>query len=259
MKEKHVIRNYVVTAYLTFWLMVLIICGGASMIFHASPLVMRILSDICAWSPTFVLMAMWKYLRPEQTRKAFFKEIFSGKIKLNLLVLPPIIAAGGSFLAVWILALIQNNSFTSYFSIGSYSIVASFLLSILSGPTGEEAGWRGYLRVELNKKYSFLKAALLQGTIWAFWHTVLWFVDSDFGGILILPYMMSNVIVMCCLAVIMNVVLEKQNNLIYAVLIHFAFNFVYCFLVVDIWFYMILSIVYICIASVFLYYRKQHV
>ena len=174
------------------------------------------------------------------------------KGKLNSVVI-----AGGICLSIWFLSLLQGRNFLSYFTLGNYSLLTSFVLSLLSGPTGEEAGWRGYLRVELNQRYSFLKASILQGVIWAFWHTVLWFIDSDFMGLSMIPYVISNVIVMSCLAIVMNVVLEKNNNLLYAILIHFAFNFMYCFLLVDIWFYLILSVVYIFIAIVFLIRRGK--
>lgn len=50
--------RYAAAAYLTFWLMVLVLCGGASMLLHAPPPAMRLLSNLCAWSPTFVLWAM---------------------------------------------------------------------------------------------------------------------------------------------------------------------------------------------------------
>ena len=53
--EKNLGWSYVLAAYITFVVMVLGICGCASMVFHASPLVMRILSNLCAWSPTIVL------------------------------------------------------------------------------------------------------------------------------------------------------------------------------------------------------------
>lgn len=257
MKKKNGARSYVITTYLVFGLMVLGICGGASMIFHAPPLVMRILSNICAWSPTIVLMIMWSRLRPNQSRREFWKEAFSGDINFLLLVIPPVIVVGGSLLTVWIVSIIQKKSFASYYSLGAYPLLASFFLSLLSGPTGEEAGWRGYLRVELNKKYSFMRASIVQGLIWAFWHTVLWFVDSDFTGLYLIPYIISNVIVMTSLVIIMNVVLEKQNNLFYSIVIHFAFNFIYCFLLVDIAFYVVLSVVYLLIAMGVLYYRRK--
>ncbi len=47
--------RYAAAAYLTFWLMVLVLCGGASMLLHAPPPAMRLLSNLCAWSSTFVL------------------------------------------------------------------------------------------------------------------------------------------------------------------------------------------------------------
>lgn len=256
-KTFDIMWTYVITTYMVFWFMVLGICGTASMIFHASPFVMRILSNVCAWSPTIVLVIMFRKLRPDITLKEFFKNAFSGSVKWYLMILFVVIIAGGTFISTWLLSLIQGRSFSSYFALGSYSLLISFVLSMLSGPTGEEAGWRGYLRVELNNRYSFLKASILQGVIWAFWHAVLWFVDSDFMGLSMIPYVIANVIVMSCLAIVMNVVLEKNNNLLYAILIHFAFNFVYCFLIVDIWFYLILSVVYILIAIAFLIYREK--
>lgn len=248
--------KYVITTYITFWLMVLVICGGASMVFHASPVVMRILSNVCAWSPTFVLLVMFRKLRPHMSIKDFYREAFRGKIHIEIIAGLIAVISGGTCLSVVLLSLFQEKSLGSYFSLGSYSLTASFLFSLLSGPTGEESGWRGYLRVELNRKYSFMKSSMIQGVIWAFWHTVLWFVDSDFMGFSMIPYIISNVIVMTSLALIMNIILEKYNNLFYAVAIHFAFNFVYCFLTVDIWFYVILTVVYVLIALMFLCFRK---
>lgn len=244
-------KKYVITTYLVFWTMVLGICGTASMVFHASPFVMRILSNICAWSPTIVLLFMWKKLRPKQRCLDFIFSQFEGSIKWYLLVLLIAVIAGGSCLSVFILSVLQGRNFLSYFTMGNYSFAASFVFSLLSGPTGEELGWRGYLREELDKNYSFFGAALIQGIIWTFWHTVLWFVDSDFSGVELLPYIMSNLIVMTCLVFVMNTVLEKHKNLIYAIVIHFTFNFIYCFLQVDIWFYSIFSVVYLFISTGF--------
>lgn len=256
MKAKQ-LRRYVITTYITFWLMVLVICGGASMLFHAPPLTMRILSDVCAWSPTIVLLLMWKRLRPSETRRAFVKRCFEGKIAWYLLPLLAVIVAGGVVGSVWVISLFEHRAFTDYFTLGGWSIGTSVLLSLLSGPTGEELGWRGYVREELAERYSFTRAAVIQGVIWTFWHTVLWFVDSDFIGWELLIYIPSNLIVMTCLAYMMNVVLEKRNNLVYSVIIHFAFNLPYCFLKVDIWFYCVMSVVFLLLAAAFYLWRAR--
>lgn len=65
-----------------------------------------------------------------------------------------------------------------------------------------------------------------------------------------IPYVLSNVIVTSGLCFIMNFFMEKHDNLIYGIAVHFCFNFLYCFLKVDIWFYVILSAIYIVVIAV---------
>ena len=85
-----------------------------------------------------------------------------------------------------------------------------------------------------------------------YYYLCLWFVDSDFSGMSLIVYIISNVVVMTALVIIMNVILKKSNNLFNAVWIHFCFNFLYSFIVADIWFYAILSIVYAIIGGCYL-------
>ena len=238
--------RYVAAAYLTFWLMVLVLCGGASMLLHAPPLAMRLLSNLCAWSPTFVLWAMLPRLRPGCTLGAFYRDLFRDRLSLPRCALYAAVTAGGSLLAAVLYAAAADVPLRSCFSAGEYSLGASAL-----------SGWRGYLRDELNRRYTFLRSSLIQGAVWAFWHTVLWFVDSDFTGLALIPYAAANVAVMTCLAVMMNAVLERRRNLLYAVVIHFAFNYVYCFLRVGLGFYGCLSTVFLLIAAGFLRVRTS--
>ena len=254
-----VMWKYVIFAYMLFGIMVLGICGTASMVFHASSLTMRWLANLCAWSPTFALLIMFKKLKPGMKVKEFYKEAFSGKIKINLLILSAGSVIGGTLLSVFILSIIEQKSFTSFFSFGMYSLALTFLLSILSGPTGEESGWRGYLRLELEERFGFVKGSFILGAIWAFWHAVLWFVDCDFTGMSLVIYIISNLVVMTSLVIIMNVILKKSSNLFYAIWIHFCFNFLYNFVVAQIWFYILISIVYAIIAACFLlvYLKKK--
>lgn len=248
--------KYVIYTYLLFWVMVLGICGTASMVFHAPPLVMRWLSNLCAWSPTIVLLIMFKKLMPGTTIKEFYKKAFSGKIRLHIILLVPVAIAGGAIASVAVLSLIEGKAFSSFWSMGAYSLPLTILLSVLSGPTGEESGWRGYLRVELEKKHGFFNASVYLGIIWALWHTVLWFVDSDFAGGEMIIYIISNVVVMTSLTIIMNVIMRKYNNLLYAVWVHLCFNFTYGLINADIWFYAVMSIVYVIIAGIFLVLMK---
>ena len=220
------------------------------MVFHCPSVVMRILSNICAWAPTIVLLAGFRYFCPDLTVRAFYRKAFGGRISILTLIGAAAITVSATLFSVLLLSLFQGRSFASYWDPGVYPLWASFLFSVTTGPTGEESGWRGYVRPFLNGKYSFFKASVIQGIIWAFWHTVLWFVDSDFMGVQMLPYIASNVIVMTGLCFLMNYFMERNDNLLYGIVIHFCFNFLYCFLRVDIWFYVVLSAVYLFVIAV---------
>ena len=251
--------NYVIATYITFVIMVLGICGTASFVFHASPLVMRVLSNICAWSPTIVLFAGYRKWCPNQTIRSFFKKSFSGRIRVSLFIVS-ILSTGLAFLvSAYVLSCIKGISFTSVFHMPDFPIIVSVVLSFLSGPTGEECGWRGYLRPVFENKYGFFKGNILTGLVWTFWHTVLWFVDSSYtSGTELVIYVLSNIVVITAIHMIMAVILEKENNLIYAVLVHFFFNLPYTFLDEDITFYVIIMVVYTIEAIAFLLFRKYN-
>lgn len=248
--------KYVIATYIIFGIMVLGICGTASMVFHASPVTMRVLANVCAWSPTIVLFVWFQKWQPEGTIKAFFKRAFSKKLKLQWIIIS-MLSTGLTFLiTAKIYAGIKGVSFTTIFELGGYSIGASIVFSLLSGPTGEECGWRGYLRHEFASKYGFIKGNFLVGLVWTFWHGVLWMVDSDYtSGMEMLIYILSNIVVITAIHLIMAVILEAEDNLIYAVLIHLFFNLPYCFLNADIRFYVIMMVIYSIEAATFLGYR----
>ena len=231
------------------------------MIFHAPPLVMRWLSDLCAWSPAIVLFLMYRHLCPGQSFGAFFKKNFPGKIRIGLALVSAVCITGIFLLSAWITALWTGVGFTDMFTMGSYPIWLTVLLSLLAGPTGEECGWRGYLRYEMQERFGFLKGNVLLGLVWTFWHTVLWVVDNDFtGGMELLIYVISNMVVITALNVIMGVVLDMENNLFYAVLIHFCFNLPYCFLHAGIEFYVVMTVLYAAAAILaVLIHRKKAV
>jgi uncharacterized protein len=244
--------RYVGFSYLLFWIMVLGLGGTASMILKVSPLTMRWVANLCAWAPTIALAVMFRSLRPGMSFGEFIRHAFRGRLRVGLLLVSAVSVVGGTLLSVWIVAGIGERPFASFFDPGLYSLPLTVVLSLLSGPTGEEAGWRGYLRVELNSRYGFIRGSLFLGVIWAFWHGVLWFIDSDFSGLELIPYIIANVVVMTALVFIMNVVMEYSDNLFNAIWIHFWFNILYGFLVVDIPFYVALSVVYAVVGALFL-------
>ena len=113
------------------------------------------------------------------------------------------------------------------------------------------------MREEFNKKYGFLKSSVCQGLVWCFWHTLLWVVDSDFTDWRAIPYIISNIVVITSITILMNIFLERYNNLLYSVLLHFGFNILYVFLDVDIGFFEILTVLYLIIMPIAVFVRNK--
>ena len=122
------IWKYIIFTYLLFWLMVLGICGTASMVFDASPISMRWLANLCAWSPTISLFILFKKLKPKDTIKSFLKKIFEQRLYFDVLIISTMAVLGCILLSILSLSFIQQKPFSSYFSLGVYSLPLSFLL-----------------------------------------------------------------------------------------------------------------------------------
>ncbi|GFI02256.1 hypothetical protein IMSAGC020_00090 [Lachnospiraceae bacterium] len=245
--KSNYLKKYIISSYILVWALIIFVAGTASLVFHAPPVIMWIVRNLIAWSPTYLLLIGWKHFRPDETRMNFIKRCFSGKIKLFPLLCSFALTFGISVLALFLFSVIMGTPMLSYINFGITALPLSIFLSFTSGPTGEELGWRGFMREEFNKRYGFLKSSVCQGLVWCFWHTLLWAVDSEFTDWRAVPYVISNIVVITCMTVLMNIFLEWHNNLIYSVFLHFGFNIIYVFLEADIGFFIILIILYLLI------------
>ena len=251
------LKKYIISSYILVWILIIFVAGTASLIFHAPPVIMWIVRNLIAWSPTYLLLLGWKHFRPDETRIAFVKRCFSGKVKLSPLLLSFVLTFGISVLSLFLYSAMTGKSMLSYINLGTTALPLSIFLSLTSGPTGEELGWRGFMREEFNKKYGFLKSSVCQGLVWCFWHTLLWVVDSDFTDWRAIPYIISNIVVITSITILMNIFLERYNNLLYSVLLHFGFNILYVFLDVDIGFFEILTVLYLIIMPIAVFVRNK--
>jgi len=107
-----------------------------------------------------------------------------------------------------------------------------FVDSLIRGPLGEELGWRGYLQIELNKRFSLIGSSLAVGTIWGLWHLPLWFV-SGFQGVNLFLYVVFFLVGLVSFSVIIGYVHGRGGNLLYAILLHQMLNFSGRLLAVD--------------------------
>ncbi|MDE7285302.1 MAG: CPBP family intramembrane metalloprotease [Lachnospiraceae bacterium] len=253
------LKKYIISSYILVWALIIFVAGTASLVFHAPPVMMWIVRNLIAWSPTYLLFIGWKHFRPDETRMAFVKRCFSGKVKLLPLLCSFAFTFGISALSLFIFSIVKGKPMLYYVNFGTIALPLSIFLSFTSGPTGEELGWRGFMREEFNKRYGFLKSSVCQGLVWCFWHTLLWIVDSDFTDWRAIPYVVSNIVVITSITVLMNIFLERHNNLIYSVLLHFGFNIIYVFLEADIEFFVILIVLYLIITPIAVLIRNRAV
>lgn len=253
------LKKYIISSYILVWMLIIFVAGTASLVFHAPPVIMWVVRNLIAWSPTYLLFIGWKHFRPDETRTAFVKRCFSGKVKLLPLLLSFALTFGISILSLFIFSVMTGKPMLSYINLGTTALPLSIVLSFTSGPTGEELGWRGFMREEFNSKYGFLKSSVCQGLVWCFWHTLLWVVDSEFTDWRAIPYVISNIVVITSITVLMNIFLERHNNLLYSVLLHFGFNILYVFLDADIGFFVILTVLYLAITPIAVLIRNNAV
>jgi membrane protease YdiL (CAAX protease family) len=98
------------------------------------------------------------------------------------------------------------------------------------GPLGEEIGWRGFALPRLQAQYGALKATLLLGVLWTFWHLPHFLTTAQRGGpgsslsILYINLPIFLLLVMA-IAIIMTWVFNHTKGSIFiAVLLHASIN-----------------------------------
>jgi membrane protease YdiL (CAAX protease family) len=213
---------YFVTAYLLFWVCFGLI--GVTITFtDASPIVITIIQNISAWTPTFALLILFKRLMPDMSLKAFLRrELLTpldgknlGKILFVML---------GLFLVVNLLAYVGTSRSIFNNEMTFSAIVILFFTTLTAGAMGEELGWRGYAYNEMRKRHGFLSTALRLGLIWGFWHTPLWFING-FAGMDLVYFIIAFLLGILAHSVIISFFYERTKTVWAPILIHFLYNF----------------------------------
>jgi membrane protease YdiL (CAAX protease family) len=96
-------------------------------------------------------------------------------------------------------------------------------LQVVTGATGEELGWRGFLLTRLNARWSALRTAWVMGGLWAMWHIA----GAFFPGtpLQIAPPVLFLLVIMC-FGVFLALLFDRTRSVLPTMLAHLSLNIV---------------------------------
>ena len=229
-KDLNNLVKYFVFSYLLFWL--LLALTGYLISLEVPLLVQNIIKNVCAWTPTFVILIMFKKLYPNVTFKEYMKSHFMKKINPMMFFISFILQALVVVIAVLAFFKINNKPLNTMTFISVSSILPVLIMDLTSGALGEELGWRGYALNILQKKYVPLAAGLIVGIVWGFWHLPL-MILSGYSGLELVYYIIAFMVAVISLSIIITFFYNKSKNILIAMWIHFWFNFLLKIVIID--------------------------
>ncbi len=224
------VRIYIVWTYLVFTLFIGLI--GLVMLVLNMETLGNILQTVAAWTPTLVFLVMFKKIYPQEDRLQFIRRQFSEKIE-NKTLFTTIGVMLAIFLGTLLTAIVlYRKPISELMTLAPLPLLYMLPEVLISGPLGEELGWRAFLLTEVQKKYSLLKSGLIVGLIWGFWHFPLWLV-SGYEGLDLLLYVLSFLVSIVCCSIIMTLLYNENKNLLIPIIIHFLNNYLLNVFTVD--------------------------
>jgi CAAX protease family protein len=108
--------------------------------------------------------------------------------------------------------------------ISTPALLLVLLLNLLvTGPLGEELGWRGYALPRLLERFSPFKASLILGIIWGVWHLPSFYFSAMVQSGLSLPLFLLNAV---CLSFLASwLFMNTGGSVLITVLLHYMVNF----------------------------------
>ena len=249
------IKKYIILAYMIFWLLLGL---TGYMIFLKVPLYIQdIMKNVCAWSPTFVILIMFKKLYPNITFKEYMKLHFMKKINPRVFLVSFLLQAFILVIAVLSFFIINNRPLNTMTFISVSNIIPFIIIDLTGGALGEELGWRGYALNILQNKYIPLTASLIVGVIWGLWHLPL-MILSGYSGLELVYYIIAFMVAVISLSIIITFFYNKSKNILIAMWIHFWFNFLLKLVIIDILpLLMYISVGYLILAILIIIMNKN--
>jgi membrane protease YdiL (CAAX protease family) len=217
---------YFVLAYVFYWLFlvgVLAVLGLLGLKLNALPRwVMPLLTVLGSWMPSVAAVIVTGLLDGRAGIRRLFRKFVQFRLPARWYI-AALIPLGLAFVVAGIYRLGGGVA------PGGSSLALGFWLSVtvlnlLQGPTGEETGWRGFALPRLLERFSPLKAGVLLGVLWGFWHLPL-LLSSGYAPVNLSLYCIAFIIDITSLSVLMTWIFRKtSNSLVPMAIAHFSFN-----------------------------------
>jgi len=258
-KKKSIV--YIVCAYLVFWIVFALI-GLALLLMGENAqegIAFLFMVAFGAWTPTFVLLALFKKLFPNSSVKEFYKNIFRERVNWKIVIFTTTAQLAVFFGAVGITSLTGEATFHGLLNLSLSSIALGFFFAVITGATGEQSGWRGFLQPHIEKSCGVIKSSVIVGLVWGFWHTPLWFT-TGYAGWRLIQYIVVYMIFIVSLAIVIGICYRRCRNLIIPIWMHFLFNFTFSLFagdVLDLFTWIAVLYVFLCIGYI-VWHRRNY-
>ena len=100
------------------------------------------------------------------------------------------------------------------------------IVSLITGATGEELGWRGFALPRLQSRYTALGSSIILGVFWGFWHLPIYLIAPLIGGQFdLLSFLRFLLFAVSTSIIITWIVNNAEGSVLVATIFHMSTNF----------------------------------
>jgi len=227
--KQHSIVSYFILAYAISWAIEIPLAASTQGLLRVPvPLALHYLASFGPMISALILTAVID-------GKKGIRELLTGLLKWRVglsWIFISILAPIALFVIAAIVGYMTNGTLPDLYLLGEVDylpylgVLGAFLLWFFTFGLGEELGWRGYALPRLQKDHTSLKATLILGVVWAFWHLPAFFYKDTYiamgltGG---LPLLLISIL--AASIVFTWIYNSTQGSLLMVILFHALFDF----------------------------------
>lgn len=175
---------------------------------------------VLAWSPTAVALVLTWAIEGSAGVHALLRRLLISRARIVWLAVALLLPAG---LRTVQILIAHATGAAAPLALAPDQLLGNFAITIVTGATGEELGWRGFALPRLQAQFSPLVSTLILGTIWAVWHIPAFFLFGRIGlSISVLPALLT----IPALAFLLTLVFNLSGGSVLAPIVaHVTLNF----------------------------------